>query len=654
MQLFNILTKSTNSLPLLLGQTQNNNVERKSSMSTDVQNGRANGGEIDLAGDARALEKVCVLFVKHPRVGEFEDLKTSIYNSMSPYIVAMRWGPNFNATPIATPLDLQRAFDTGSAFGRSSPMLSGASGATIGATLQPVPRGLAVKVDSAMPVDSEERVFYALGGHNAGLGTSMYWVESVPEVLRSGDEDAIKKANADARDQLPHLMSPSQKIALGRTSVAFGGDKYALFVTANDVPAAGRLVRYTAARAASKAPWLLEQLLESPEYSDLQLRSQAVRDAFAQQYADAHNLKLASTGGALCPAHTTMAYSASLARDAAHGVHDSLPIHETRESRFYVLYHDASDASQASDGNVLLHHGIMGGHTMLSHKRAGGGSGTSGGGSSAGPWFRPHMMSLMPTHSIEAYEGHTLAKALHTNRDDSTKKAFKSRVVWHSELGDRFIHSASHEVYYAMTDPHTAEWLTKLSPTDGRAPLPLEQEHYTLIAGQLNNISTVHMSIDELAQLARKKATPQSIPVSFDHPVVARIPALYSQVLRTAAYPVSPASIFRNIEERKKTPGSFARLYEHSALDTPPNNPALFADAEQYHVSQYNATPLTTVRNAGTAALQMMTPQEIDAIRAQVQQNAKAPANQTNETIIYLDKELLRLLTVPPPVSNGQ
>lgn len=591
-------------------------------------------GDSDPSDAARgtAASAPTVVFIKHPRVEEFDDVKLRIWNSLGGYVVGMALAPNYNASPLSVAPNLHRAFDTSAAFGNPSSALleSGGSAALM-------PRGYAVKVDGAMPIDSEERVYHALGAWNTGLGTSMYEIDVLPDHFRGGDNAALKAANLAAREEQPHLISPAHRISVGRTTSALSGDKYALFVTANDVPAAGRITRYVAARAASEQPLELETLLTSPEYKDVQHRSQEARDLIARTYAAAHKIKLADDGRAV---HTTMAYSASRASDAAHGAHDSLDIHDARESRYYVLYNDAVDASQASDGRVLLHHGIMGGHTLLSNKADGVG----------GAWRQPHALSIMPTSSAEAHEEHTRAKALHTNQSEQTKQAFAARITWHSDLGDQFVHSAARETYYAMTDPYTARWLTVLSPSEGYATVPLEQQHYSVIAGQLPNISTLYMSTEELGRLARKKATPQNIPVALDNPVVARIPALYDQVIRAAGHSAKLHAIFRDVYEQDAPPGSFGRLYEPSALDTPVSAD-LFADAEQFGLSRRTGFPVKTLPNAGTAAVQMMSPDEIDALRAQIPpEQLHAPRTQT---VININKDLLKLITAMPARGGG-
>lgn len=589
-------------------------------------------------------QRVNTAFIKHRRIDELESVWRRVGNEMSPYLVEAMLTPNFNSGPLSAAPSLQRAFDTGPAF-RQRELLAGRNAfrTTFEQQLS-MPRGYALKVDGAMPIDSEARVYHALGSWNAGLGTSMYIVKALPASWQSGnDQQVIASCNQDARDSLPHLISPSHRIALTRTSDPLKGTGYALFVTANDVPAARRLVTYTGTRAASADPMTLENLLTSREYEDVLVRSQLVRDHMAQQYAKAYGVELDNEGVAV---HTTLTHSASPANNLAHGAHASLPIHTGRESRYYVLYNDAVDTSRVHDGQVLLNHGIMGGFTMLKN----GGDLSEQKIQKSQAWVQPHALSAMPSSSVEAHETETRARAMHTEESARTREAFAARVVWHSDIGFKFPHSAARETYNAMTDPFTATWLNKLAPAQQHSAdgvVPLAQQSYTLVVGQLPNISTLYATEDELARLSRHSGTPKNVPIALDHPIVSRVPALFDQVIRSAGYAGSLDSIFRNIYEQETPPGSFGRLYESSALDEPEFDDTLYADAEDFGLSTCTGVPLSAAAHFGdTAAARMMSSEDIDTLRGQATRDGRSlsPVGRA-QTVINMDTGLLRLIT---------
>ena len=598
--------------------------------------------EDDGSSSSSEESQVRVMYIPCERVNELAPVWQRLEKETSPYLVGLMLTPNFNASLLNATPGLQNAFDTSAPFrnraigtGRG-PYLSAADQKLL------MPRGYAIKLDGSMPIDSEARVYHTLGGWNAGLGTSMYAVKSLPDKFQgASDERVMAECTESARDDQPHLISPSHRISLARTADPFKGTSYVLFVTANDVPAARRLVQYTATRAASNEPLNVETLLTSTEYSDLLDRSQLTRDRMARQFAKAHGLELEPEA-----IHTSLTHSASQANNLAHGAHGSLPIHVSRESRYYVIYNDAIDASQAHDGQVLVSHGMMGGFTMLKNAAAEqeGVAGSVKVNKSLS-WNQPNALSAMPSNSVEVHEKETRARAMHVNQSDRTRQAFESRVTWHSDIGTKFTHSASREAFNAMNDPFTTKWLDKLAPSHVYDTLPLTQQQYTFVIGQLPNISTLYTSESELARLARHESTPKNIPLALDHPIVARVPALYDQVIRSAGYPTTLDSIFKNVYEQESPEGSFGRLYEASALDSPPVDSSLYSDSERFGLSQSTGVPLSAAARFGdTAAARMMSPDDIDALRAQITNRAQRTQRHTR-TVINMDKKLLELIT---------
>lgn len=573
-----------------------------------------------------------VRFFKHPRVLAFYDHASSACQELSPYAVHAMLAPNFKVAPLSAAPDLERGFDTGLSLAAAGAGAAAvAKHQTKNSKEKPLfPRGYALKIDGALPLSTQERIYHALPAWDAALGTSMYKIEKIPDALKSTDDAVVAALTEKAQDKLPHLISPSHSVSIGRTSNAFDGDSFALFVTANDVPAARRLVQYTATRAKHGKPLTLEDLILSPEYESLHKTSQAMRDYIAERYAAAYGVQLKKGE----QAHTTLTHSASRADDLAHGAHESLNIHRARESRYYTVYNDATDASRAQEGRVVLQHGIMGGHTVLANR-------------DGKAWYQPHFLSVIPSNSVEAYDGETKVTAIHADDDARTKRAFAARVAWHSDLGTKFPHSAARQYYNSMGDQYTTHWLSHLSPlsttTGGTAPL--EQKSYTLVVGQLPNISTLYATPEELAALSRFKSTPESVPVALDNQIVSRIPILYDTAIRQSGYPLSLDRIFRDTYTMDSEPGTFGRLYEHSALDSD-DDPTLFVDADQYGLSRRTGCSATQSVGHADAEWLPLTPEELNQLRLQA---GLHPERRPSQTIINMDKKLLRLLTMPPP-----
>lgn len=565
--------------------------------------------------------------VAHPRHTEFGADLERMLHALDPYVVHAAAAPNFTVAPLVAAPDLQRAFDIEPHFTIESPAHQGG---------RPILSGYSLKIDGAMPLDSRERVEFVLPHWNTGLGTSAYKIEELPSELKgASNDDAIALLTQKARDSMPHLISPSHSVVVGRTTSTFGGDSYTLFVTANDVPAARRLYQYVARRAASKSPMTLEQLVKSNEYESVLRQSQKARNSIARQYAAAHGIRLAQP---LEPYHTTLTHVITPASDLAHGAHKSLAMHRTRTSRFYIVRNDTADASMARDGMVAIHHGIMGGITMLLNP-------------AGGPWQQAPFLSSLPTSSVEVYQGHTRATALHADDAHEYKQTLAARVVWHSDLGQKLAHSGAHQRYYSMSDPYTTRWLQQLGPY-GSAPLT--QKHYSLVTGQLPNISTLHATHDELARLARYSGTPTNIAVALDNPIVSRIPVLYDPVISVSKYAeknnVTLAAIFRNVYEIEAPEGSFGRLFEHSALDEP-DDESLYADAAQYGLVRATGC----LAHSGTHAARQWLPVTDDELVFLVTQatGVSGPPKHRQRSAIALSKELLRLITIAPPKNNG-
>ncbi len=564
--------------------------------------------------------------VAHPRHKEFGAELERMLHAFQPMVVHASAAPNFTATPLVAAPDLQRAFDIESHF-------AAAASGTQQQEQHLVPSGYSLKIDGALPIDSRERVEYLLPRWNIGLGISAYNIEELPDVLKgASNDDAIALLTQKARESMPHLISPSHSVVVGRTQSTFGGDSYVLFVTANDVAAARRLYHYVAARAASKTPLTLEELANSNEYASVLQQSQVARNEIARQYAAAHDIRLQQPIKAF---HTTLTHVITPAVDSAHGAHKSLPIYRTRASRFYIVRNDTADASHALDGMVAVHHGIMGGVTLLVNP-------------AGGPWHQAPFLSALPSSSVQAHSEHTRATALHAEDSIEYRRTLAARVVWHSDLGDKLAHTGTLPRYYSMADPYTTRWLHQLGPY-GTAPLT--QKHYSFVIGQLPNISTLHATHDELARLARYSGTPANLPVALDNPIVSRIVALYDPVISVSDYAKKNAvtldAIFRNVFDIDAPPGSFGLLYTHSTFDTAPDNPALYADAAQYGLVRETGCQARSGTNAARTWLPV-TDDELVILIAQATGSSEPPKHR-QRSAINLHKEIIRLITIAPP-----
>jgi len=577
--------------------------------------------------------QVPIVYIKHPRIEEHDGALQEMMQSMAPHVVHAALAPNFDAAPLSAAPTLQRAFDTSAAF-KARAQGGSVSGEPF-ATDKLVPSGYALKLDGAMPIDSAARVQHVLGAWNQGLGTSVYRLAELPKTLKSAalnDDSAVKQMHEDAADALPPLISPSHRISLQSASNVLDGDHYSLFVTANDVPAARRLVQYTAARAAGDTPLTVGMLADSAEYEHVLQSSAAVRDMLAQRYADAIGATLvrSEASGKLVPEHTTLTHYLTRANDLSHGAHDSMPdaVRANRESDYYVLYNDASDASAAARGAIITH-GALGGATLVSN--ADPAASTDGG------WQQPNFLSLLPAHSGKYAEGHTRHTALHASANERAVQASRARMAFNTDFGPKVPHPDADDPHYSMQDPFTGKWLDHLSPSAGDDAIPLDQVHYSVVSAQLPNISTLYASPSMLGKVARHKASPENLPVALDNELVGRIVPLYDSVIKRSKYPASLDNIFRNTYEQESEPGGFATLSSESALVGTPDYEAddtLYADADQYGLSKRTGAFI------GTSAQQRSN--NIDELRVRL---APDSTDFDSQTVIMLDRDLVRLLT---------
>jgi len=571
----------------------------------------------------------------HPKVREHEYEVQSMLQALAPHVVHAAIAPNFDAAPLAAAPTLQQAFDVSAPF-EARARGAGAKSAAL-ASDKLVPSGYALKLDGAMPIDSAERLQHTLAAWNQGLGTSVYRLEELPPALQSAarnDDSAVQRMHEAALDDLPPLISPTHRIALQSASNVLDGDHYSLFVTANDVPAARRLTQYTAARAASDSPLTLGMLADSAEYEQVLQSSAAVRDMLAQRYADAIGAKLvrSKASGALVPEHTTLTHYIARANDLSHGAHESLPsaAQANRESDYYVIYNNASDASAATRGAIITH-GVLGGATLVSN--------ADPSASADGGWHQPNFLSLLPATSGAYTENHTRQTALHASANERTQSAARARIAFHSDLGPKVPHPDADDPHNSMNDPYTTKWLEHLSPSAGDDAIPLDQTHYSVVSAQLPNISTLYASPSMLARIARHPAAPQNLPIALNNPVVGRIAPLYDTVIKSQEYPVTLDHIFRNTYEQEAQPGSFATLSSESALVGTPNYEAdetLYADAEQYGLSKRTGAFIGTSAHKTQA-------NNIDALRVKL---APDSTDFDAQTVLMVDRDLLRLITL--------
>lgn len=558
-----------------------------------------------------------LLSTDHPRAKRNSGVIETMVQSLAPEIVHAAIAPNFSAEPPSASPTLHRAFDIDPQFadaGRSDVV------DTTGGLLL---SGYALKIDGSLPIDSKARVQHILGVWNQGLGTSMYTVTALPAELKNATDEQLTVLNTGARERLPPLISPAHRISLERSPTTFDNDQYVLFVTANDVPAALRMYQYVAARAASKDdPITLETLAASPEYAMLLERSQCARDTLARRYADALGLKLHEA-----PTLTSMHHVILPSNALAHGTHASpVPPSAARESRFFVVYNNASPASEAH-GGVIVQHGIMGGHTVL-HT------------ADFEPWHQPGFLSLMPATSGEVYPGHTELEAVHRAQNERTKSAFSARVTWLSDLGPTFMHSAADEAYYSMLDPYSQRWLERLSPPHANS---LQQRSYNLVTGQLPSVTTVYAPTELLAALARQEHAPTNILVALDHDIVCRMVRLWDAVVRPRQYPAELAQVMENAYELENTGEGFSALSRPSQCGNPAHVhsadvPQHYTDATKFYIE-----PGSGMYDRGARRLDQ---NDIDFLR-----RALAPDGARDfqsRTVLTLDRTLIQMLTLDP------
>lgn len=495
---------------------------------------------------------VDVVSFDHPRVTQGKEVIDAMVDSLAPYVVVAAISPNFHAGATAASPTLQRAFDVGK-LNLTLP-LNGKNGVHP-PTKTLMPNGYALKIDGTMRIDSKARLDHVFGGWNQTLGTSVYPVQSMPDNLRKADDAQFAKINADIKDKLAKIISPTHRVTLEHTSHSLDGDKYALFVTANDVPAARQLYQHTAARAASGDALTLEALANSDEYAKLHERSQCARDTLAKNYADALGVNLAADAntGAVQPSLTSLHYTITQSNSLAHGNHkSSVPQSAAREPRFFVVYNDASPAHDSNGAGVVVSHGIMGGHTVLNTAEG-------------QAWQQPKFLSLIPATSGLKFDGHMQAAAQHRTQTERSQCGFRSRVVWHSDLGDEFPHAHADETYYSMHDPYTLRWLERLSSPHGG---PLTQLVYGTLAGQLPSVTTLYAAPEELLQMSQLEETPANVAVALDNVVVSRITVRWDTLIRPSGYKLDLASVFANVYEDSDDNGF--RMLSHPTMCTNP------------------------------------------------------------------------------------
>lgn len=564
----------------------------------------------------------------HPRTTQHANTINEMVASMQPYVVAASIAPNFNVSkPSASPT-LHKAFDVDGAF-------DAASGLGTEREL-PVPTGYALKLDGSMPIDSKERLSHVFGAWNQGLGTSMYKVKGVlPATLKSASDADVARLNQSIKAKLPMMISPTHRVMIARTNNAFDDDEYALFVTANDVPAARKLYLYTAARAATAKPLTVETLQTSKEFAMLDERSQCARNTLAEGYASAAGVTINADAPDLTTRHYTIVQSNTL----AHGNHESpVPQYVAREPHFFVAYNNASPTHEAH-GGLIVSHGITDGYSVLESENN-------------EAWHQPKFLSLMPATSVEVTEGHTQIEALHRNdKTTRSKAAFASRVVWQSDLGDEFGHGSADEAFNSMQDPFSQRWLARLGPPHGA---PLKQRHFNMIAGQLPSMTTLHATPEELAMLARIPKTPAQVAVALDNPIVGRIHAMWDTVIEPGGYKVEIDDVFKN--KYKADDNSGFRMLQRSTMCLKSSHAHAVEPAEFYidapNVSAGGVLPLWPSAKSNDAALRDGEPLDqlppYPGTTDRLGVAARRQGVEESRTVLNLDKELLRLITVPP------
>ena len=535
----------------------------------------------------------------HPNTDAASEEKKRIANTFRPYLVHAALAPNFQQSDEKANDALERAFNIDAQFidaGAPAESLVDANDSVVHAG-SGVSRGFALKLDGSMLLDSKERIRYVLAKWDQSLGTSMYEIKTLPESMRAGSSDEdVARVISKARSSMPDMISPSHRIVLARTLSQFDGDKYVLFVTANDVPAARQLEQYVAARATRGQPLMLRTLARSPEYATLHERSQCARDTLAAQYAKAIGAELQTTNSnahatlhsssngrntgkndfAIHPAQessapkavlTSVHYTIVPANDLAHGVVKStVPQPDGRQPEHFVVYNDATPAFDTTESGAIISHGILGGYSILKPDNS-------------MSWQQARHLSLLPANATPALEGHTKMSAAHRNLNERSLRAADTRIVWRSDF-DGATHPALDEQFISLEDPYAQDYLSALSPRiDGSRPVQIQS--YSTVAGQLPSITTAYASPETIGALARQQGGPNNIVVALDNDaVVCRITQMWDSVVRPSSYPLSLQQVFANTYEEggdgSSTPNGFRLLRMSTACTNKTHKHSLY------------------------------------------------------------------------------
>lgn len=561
-------------------------------------------------------EEVRVANFKHTTFERNGPAITELLTAMTPYVVAAAVAPNFHVETPRVQQTLARAFDV-------SKLLNNKACAAHHATKL---SGFAIALDGQMPLDSIERIDI-FGAWNFGLGTSVYQLEN-SESLGDKSDATLRQLNDRAKDSLAHLLTPNQRIAVARTLTQFDGERLMLFVTANDVVAARRLYRYLAARAGKNEALLLTTLASSDEYSALIEQSQCARDTLAVAYAKALGLKLAGTEKGPKAVLTSWHYAIVESNPLAHGrLTTKVPQPTGHTPKFYVVYNNATP-TYTNNGGVVVSHGIMGGFTVLHTDDDKG-------------WYQPQYLSLLPATTLARNE-ETKMLAQHRKSNERTEAAFDARIVWIGDLGDAFMHLKADEAFESMEDPFSMRWIEKLSPAGDAA---LQQQRYQTVTGQLSSTTTVYATLQELAQLARDPKTPLGVAVALDHPIVHRIIALWDAHIKPSGYKPELAEVFANQYTSDENDG-FRLLSRHTVCRNADhahsaNAGTLYKDASKYLQPDFKAEKRSLIMMASATDYN-----DVDHLRSLFVVNETVEADFQARTIVTLDKDLVRIVTL--------
>jgi hypothetical protein len=275
----------------------------------------------------------------------------------------------------------------------------------------------------------------------------------------------------------------------------------------------------------------------------------------------------------------------------------------------YVVYNNTANAAFALQGSTIGH-GVLGGHTLVESSAP-----KPDGTGQTVEWHQKDFLSHLPTDSVPFHTVHSKVAARHRAESEESKKAFDSRVTWTSDLGDAHLHPQADEKFNAMNDPFSARWLEKLNEPD--AP-PLHQTPYHVVTAQLPDITTQHLTVNQLAALARNDATPANIPVNIDSEIVGRVTANWNKIRDQYAQIVAGDGKATSVGQRRDTNNNKAKLsnifsnaYENTHSD-------------EIQMIASGAQALCTIPGHAHANAATLTP----------------PA-----TVINIDKRLIRLLT---------